>query len=191
MQMQAIPSIYSGRDVLAVAPTGSGKTAAFLVPIIGSVLKVPKKGGARALVLTPTRELATQIFREFQRLSAGKRFRGTVLSKAHNNGVGSSNFLGAIDFIVSTPMRLVHLVRRERIDLSSIKCLVLDEADRLFEEGQKASSTRLTKSLPRAAKQKMGWRGGPEQGRLRVQQRAPGSSSVPCSLLLCRRVSRR
>ena len=100
IQMQAIPVMMEGRDVVAVAPTGSGKTAAFLIPLIGRVLKRPisninasmrknnnddnngnsKTATTKALVLTPTRELAVQIFRDFERLSFGKKFKAAALS---------------------------------------------------------------------------------------------------------------
>ena len=102
-------------------------------------------------MVTPTRELALQILREFQRLSKGKKFRAMVLSKANagskqSGGHGSqtsangqqsqqSRALAATDLVVTTPMRLVHLIRRGGIDVSGVQSVVLDEADRLFEEG--------------------------------------------------------
>ena len=136
IQMQAIPAMMHGRDVLAVAPTGSGKTASFLLPIIGHTLKAPKSVGIRALILTPTRELAVQILRDFHRLSIGKKFRATVLSKA-NTGQGTFGANGSqrFDLVIATPLRLVTMLREEQISLGALKCLVMDEADKLFEEG--------------------------------------------------------
>ena len=169
IQMQAVPCMAEGRDVLAVAPTGSGKTCAFLLPLLASILKKPKAHGRkkkrdsktgllekdtpdtvaavgpRAIVITPTRELAVQIHREFNQLSKGKKFRSMVLSKANTGGItasgsGSSGTqqqqtLLAQDFVVSTPMRLVHVITRGVMDVSGCQAVVLDEADRLFEEG--------------------------------------------------------
>jgi ATP-dependent RNA helicase DDX52/ROK1 len=135
IQMQAIPVMLAKRDLLAAAPTGTGKTAAFVIPILVS-LKDPVKGDARALVLAPTRELAGQTQREFARLGAGKKWRCTVLTKnttsraAFDEGVKSSH-----DVIISTPLRLVQLVREGRIRLSSVIHLIFDEADRLFDLG--------------------------------------------------------
>ena len=136
IQMQAIPAMMDGRDVLAVAPTGSGKTAAFLIPLIGHTLKAPKSTGVRGLVLTPTRELGVQILRDFERLSVGKKFRATVLSKA-NSGHGTFGEHGSqrYDVLIATPLRLVGLIKEGKLSLESVECLVMDEADKLFEEG--------------------------------------------------------
>ena len=123
-----------------------------------SILKKPKKNGKgkkgsttthssagpRVIVITPTRELAVQILREFKQLSKGKKFKSLVLSKANTGGLSSikgggslqqHQQLAATDFIVSTPMRLVHVITRGALDVSSCQAVVLDEADRLFEDG--------------------------------------------------------
>jgi ATP-dependent RNA helicase DDX52/ROK1 len=80
IQMQAIPIMLKGRDILASAPTGSGKTAAFVIPVL-SKLRAPKKSGVRALLLAPTKELAEQIHREATRLCAGRRIKISLLKK--------------------------------------------------------------------------------------------------------------
>ena len=118
IQQQAVPILLSGRDLLACAPTGSGKTAAFVVPILAA-LKKPDKIGFRALVLAPTRELAEQTHRTFNTVARGRKFKIFHLSKANAN----SNTFGATsntkrDVLITTPMRLVHLIENEQIDLS-------------------------------------------------------------------------
>eukprot|EP00897_Mesotaenium_endlicherianum_P001348 jgi/Mesen1/1240/ME000129S00344 len=132
IQRQAIPVLLSGREVFACAPTGSGKTVAFLVPILMK-LKAPSKDGIRAVVLSPTRELAQQIHRELKKLTAGKKFRARVMTKATASGVdfGAS----PCDVLISTPLRLNHLLAQGKIDLSRVEHLVLDESDKLFELG--------------------------------------------------------
>lgn len=82
IQMQAIPSMLLGRDVLATAPTGSGKTAAFAIPILANLGAPGQERGIRAIVLSPTRELSVQIHAEFNRLSKGRKFHIVLLSKA-------------------------------------------------------------------------------------------------------------
>eukprot|EP00808_Paulinella_micropora_P008063 g14305.t1 len=135
IQKQAIPILLSGRDLLACAPTGSGKTAAFSVPILSS-LKAPKNVGLRALILSPTRELAEQIFRHFKLLSKRKKFKMFMLSKSNaNSSMWGREGSKRRDLLVATPMRLVHLLRNHALDLSGVQWLFLDEADRLFEMG--------------------------------------------------------
>jgi len=144
IQMQAIPVLNAGRDMLACAPTGSGKTAAFLLPIIArlSVNKGRKdrnRGvGIRAVVIAPTRELAAQILREYERLSRSKHLRGLLLQKATVGnvaaGLSGKDNSGGIDLLVATPLRFVRLLQ-EVGTIADVEMLVLDEADRLFELG--------------------------------------------------------
>eukprot|EP01135_Chromosphaera_perkinsii_P002837 Nk52_evm27s228 gene=Nk52_evmTU27s228 len=135
IQMQAIPSMMKGKEVLACAPTGSGKTAAFLIPILAQ-LKAPAKKGFRAVIVSPTRELAEQIYRESVRLSEGSGFKIVHLTKATalkaNIGPQSSQ---KFDMLICTPMRLVKMIQEQAIVLRNVEWLVLDEADRLFELG--------------------------------------------------------
>ncbi len=140
VQMQAIPCILQGRDTLVAAPTGSGKTAAFLIPLL-ALLEAPKKGGVRAIVVAPTRELAQQIYRNTLSLSLGKKFRVMLLTKASASiasGRGTGEHEGEMvgqqkDIIISTPQRLVHLLKDEEFPLDKLEMLVLDEADKLLE----------------------------------------------------------
>lgn len=143
IQMQAIPTLLAGRDVLAAAPTGSGKTAAYLIPALSAVTgatedsegggrkKSSASGGPkiRALILAPTRELAEQIHREAVRLCAGRRLKIGLLRKSSATGDAAVAF----DLLVATPMRLLYLCRERACDLSHLKMVILDEADRLFE----------------------------------------------------------
>ncbi|KAL5478031.1 hypothetical protein EMCRGX_G024906 [Ephydatia muelleri] len=137
IQMQAVQLMLQGQEILACAPTGSGKTAAFIIPILAH-LKEPKKAGFRAVVVSPTRELAQQTYREFVRLAVGSGMRIHVLTKAK----ATANCFGPqsnqrFDILVTTPSRLVHMlaVQPPSISLHNVEWLVLDEADKLFEPG--------------------------------------------------------
>ncbi|XP_061608598.1 probable ATP-dependent RNA helicase DDX52 [Phyllopteryx taeniolatus] len=138
IQMQAIPLMMHGRELLACAPTGSGKTLAFCLPLLAH-LKRPAKLGFRAVIISPTRELASQTHREMLRLSEGSSFRIHILNKA----AVTANKFGPqsnkkFDVLISTPNRLVFLLKQEppAIDLSSVEWLVVDESDKLFEDGK-------------------------------------------------------
>lgn len=142
VQMQALPILFAGRDILAAAPTGSGKTAAFAIPMLKKICckRVEGSKGPRGLVLAPTRELAAQIVREFERLSKGKKFRIQLLTKSTAVSIASSS---NIDIIVSTPMQVLQITKgagetpgawvSKPLSLSSIEMVVLDEADKLLE----------------------------------------------------------
>jgi ATP-dependent RNA helicase DDX52/ROK1 len=121
VQKQAIPVMLEGRNLLACAPTGSGKTAAFLVPIIND-LKGPRKEGFRALILCPTRELAKQTQRECMRLSEGKAFRVHVINKINKAltqyGPNSSQ---KFDILITTPNRLCFLLKQDPPAISLTK----------------------------------------------------------------------
>ncbi|XP_077360419.1 putative ATP-dependent RNA helicase DDX52 [Festucalex cinctus] len=138
IQMQAIPLMMHGREILACAPTGSGKTLAFCLPLLAH-LKQPAKLGFRAVVISPTRELASQTHREMVRLSEGAGFRIHILNKA---AVAANKFgpqsNKKFDVLISTPNRLVFLLKQDppAIDLSSVEWLVVDESDKLFEDGK-------------------------------------------------------
>jgi len=156
IQMQAIPALLAGRDLLAAAPTGSGKTAAFVIPALSIVSEVLQSiggtstkesssgnksnsnsnSGVKALLLAPTRELAEQIHREAVRLCAGRRMRITLLKKATNSSTQAKQDKSAFasyDVLVSTPLRLVTLLREGSLSLDHVRVVCLDEADKLFE----------------------------------------------------------
>ncbi|OQS02182.1 DEAD/DEAH box RNA helicase [Thraustotheca clavata] len=137
IQMQAIPAILQKRDVLGIAPTGSGKTAAFAIPMLLNLETPQQDHGIRSIVLAPTRELAVQIHGEFQRLSSGKKFHISLLSKASASTMASHAKTCTVnyDIVIATPLRLVHLISEQSIPLDKVEMICLDEADRLFEMG--------------------------------------------------------
>ncbi|KAL8199190.1 UNVERIFIED_CONTAM: DEAD (Asp-Glu-Ala-Asp) box polypeptide 52 [Gekko kuhli] len=138
VQMQTIPVMLHGRELLACAPTGSGKTLAFSVPILVH-LKQPMNKGFRALIISPTRELASQTHRELVKLSEGTGFRIHMIHKAAEAakkfGPKSSR---KFDILVTTPNRLIYLLKQDppAIDLARVEWLVVDESDKLFEDGK-------------------------------------------------------
>lgn len=139
VQMQAVPLLVAGREVLACAPTGSGKTAAFLIPLLTRLDK-PQRAGIRAVCIAPTQELARQTHRELLKLSAGSRIGSCVLTKtlataACAAGAEPGGVFRKYDVLVCTPLRLVSLLRKECLSLASTRMLVLDEADKLLELG--------------------------------------------------------
>uniref|UniRef100_A0A673M9V7 ATP-dependent RNA helicase n=1 Tax=Sinocyclocheilus rhinocerous TaxID=307959 RepID=A0A673M9V7_9TELE len=138
IQMQAIPLMMLKREILASAPTGSGKTMAFCLPLLAH-LRQPLNKGFRALIISPTRELATQTHRELLKLSEGVGFRVHMLNK----GVEAVKKYGPktakkFDILVTTPNRLIYLLNQDppAINLSSVEWLVVDESDKLFEDGK-------------------------------------------------------
>ncbi|KAL7680606.1 putative DNA helicase, ATP-dependent, RecQ type, RNA helicase, DEAD-box type, Q [Plasmopara halstedii] len=139
VQMQAIPSFLLRRDLLVTAPTGSGKTAAFAIPILANLAARNSIGsGIRSIILAPTRDLAVQIRAELVRLCAGKKLHVTLLSKATAATIASQtkNKLAIThDVLIATPLRLVHLIQESKVDLSTVEMVCLDEADRLLELG--------------------------------------------------------
>ncbi|KAL8036168.1 hypothetical protein ABFS82_12G139100 [Erythranthe guttata] len=132
IQRQAIPVLLSGRECFACAPTGSGKTFAFLCPILMK-LKRASKDGVRAVILCPTRELAAQTTRECKKLAKGKKFYIRLMTKQLTKTADFSKF--PCDILVTTPFRVQFAVRKRKLDLSKVEFLVLDESDRLFEMG--------------------------------------------------------
>eukprot|EP00741_Cyanophora_paradoxa_P007034 tig00001071_g6806.t1 len=140
VQMQAIPIVLAGRDVIACAPTGSGKTLAFALPILGRLAETGQTGtGFRAVVVSPTRELAQQIYREFKRLRAGAKYKLRIAMLTAKPAAAKKRFdpdsETKFDVLITTPLRLQAMIKEESIDLSLVEHLVLDEADKLLELG--------------------------------------------------------
>ena len=137
IQSQVIPVAMEGRDVMASAPTGTGKTAAFLLPIMQHMIDFPRRrpGPARALILTPTRELALQITEQAEALAAYTHMKVASII----GGVAEEKQLPAlektVDIIIATPGRLMQYIEDERFDSRDIEILVLDEADRMLDMG--------------------------------------------------------
>lgn len=138
IQCESIPIALNSRDLIACAPTGSGKTLAFLIPLVQNIVSktVPKNHGIRGLIISPTNELANQTFQELEVLIRGKKLNTAILSKQlagklNNKIVLSSKF----DILVTTPLRLIDMVKNGVIDLSKVEQLIIDEADKLFDQG--------------------------------------------------------
>ncbi len=132
IQDQIIPEILAGSDVIGLAETGTGKTAAFLIPLIENTLKNP---GEQTLILAPTRELALQIGEELRRLSSGLRIFSSICVGGMNirpqiNALRRSN-----QFIIGTPGRVLDLLRRKHFAPQGVTTVVLDEADRMLDMG--------------------------------------------------------
>ena len=137
IQSQVIPEAMSGRDIMASAPTGTGKTAAFLLPVCQHLLDFPRRnaGPARILILTPTRELAMQIGQDARAIVKGTHLKVEVIT----GGVHASQHLPALtkttDIVIATPGRLLQYIEEESFDSRDIEMLVLDEADRMLDMG--------------------------------------------------------
>jgi ATP-dependent RNA helicase RhlE len=152
VQTQAIPLVLSGVDVLARAQTGTGKTAAFGLPIIERLLARPSTSARqkpRALVLVPTRELAQQVHQALSAYAAPSRLRVAVIFGGVAMGPQIQALQRGTDIIVATPGRLIDHLQRRTADLASIEVLTLDEADRMLDMGFLPALRRIATALPR------------------------------------------
>lgn len=147
IQLQAIPPILAGRDLIGIAQTGTGKTAAFMLPILQRLTTHPGSG-VRALVLAPTRELAEQIHQATREFGSRTRVRSTSIY----GGVSKKPQVDALrrgaDVVVACPGRLLDLAGERSLDLSRVEVLVLDEADRMCDMGFLPDIRRILKLLP-------------------------------------------
>ncbi|MGH6693566.1 MAG: DEAD/DEAH box helicase, partial [Gammaproteobacteria bacterium] len=148
IQREAIPAILSGRDVIGTAQTGSGKTAAFLLPLLHRLMK-ERPGRTRALVLSPTRELAVQIDKVLADLARGTRLRGHAIYGGAGMGGQEQALRAGVDVVVATPGRLLDHVARRNVDFGRLEVLVLDEADRMLEMGFLPDVRRILALLPK------------------------------------------
>ncbi|HJQ19252.1 MAG TPA: DEAD/DEAH box helicase, partial [Gemmatimonadaceae bacterium] len=148
IQRDAIPAALDGRDVLACAMTGSGKTAAFLLPVLHRLLAKPR-GRTRALVLTPTRELAAQVHQELSDLAVHTPITSAAVFGGVGIGPQEHAFRAGVDAIVATPGRLLDHLRQPYAKLDHIEVLVLDEADRMLDMGFLPDLRRVLRLLPR------------------------------------------
>jgi ATP-dependent RNA helicase RhlE len=148
IQREAIPAVLAGRDVLAGAQTGTGKTAAFVLPILQK-LAAPAGGAPRALVLTPTRELAAQVAASAEDYGRFVRLRTLVIFGGVSEKPQIQGLRAGCDLLVATPGRLLDLAQRRLLDLSQVRCLVLDEADRMLDMGFIPAIRQILKLLPR------------------------------------------
>ena len=147
VQAEAIPPALAGRDVLASAMTGSGKTAAFLLPIVHQLIDRPR-GTTRALVLTPTRELAAQIVEHLNELAIHTPITGAAIIGGVGMGPQEHAFRRGTDVLVATPGRLLDHLRSSYAKLGSLEFLVVDEADRMLDMGFLPEIRRILRHLP-------------------------------------------
>lgn len=152
IQSQAIPSILDGKDLIGVAQTGTGKTAAFSLPIIQKLLsgegqRAPKT--ARSLILAPTRELAVQIGENVQTYAKHLHLRTALVYGGVSEKPQIKTLLGGVDVLIATPGRLLDLVGQGHINLKTVEFLVLDEADRMLDMGFIRDIKKIIERLPR------------------------------------------
>jgi ATP-dependent RNA helicase RhlE len=147
IQAQAIPPALEGRDLLACAMTGSGKTAAFLLPILHRLMG-SKRGTTRALVLTPTRELAAQIDEHLKSLAVHTPLTGAAVFGGVGMGPQEHAFRSGVDVIIATPGRLLDHFKQPYAKLAGLEVLVLDEADRMLDMGFLPDIKRVLRHLP-------------------------------------------
>lgn len=147
IQRQAIPVVLSGRDVIGCAETGTGKTAAFLLPIIQG-LSEKARPGVRVLVLAPTRELALQIQDNYKELNRVKTNRSVLAIGGANIRTQLTDLRRGATVLIATPGRLLDLIERRAVDLATTEVLVLDEADRMLDMGFLPAIRRVLSLLP-------------------------------------------
>ncbi len=152
IQARAIPILLDGSDILGVAQTGTGKTAAFALPILHKLSQSRQNGGARnprALVLAPTRELAIQINDEFRAYGQYQHLRQTVIYGGVSQRPQVGALLRGVDIIIATPGRLLDLMGQRRLRLDAIEFLVLDEADRMLDMGFINDVRKIISAVPK------------------------------------------
>ena len=151
VQVKAIPELLRGRDVLAAAQTGTGKTAAFSLPIITKMLAVPKKRTAkhvRALILAPTRELAAQIDENLRAYCVNTKLTTALVFGGVGINPQTQALARGVDFLVATPGRLLDHLGQKNVTLENVEFLVLDEADRMLDMGFIHDIRRILRFLP-------------------------------------------
>lgn len=152
IQAQGIPSVVAGRDVLGLAQTGTGKTAAFGLPMLTRLIKYGKKPDprtCRALILAPTRELATQIATNIDAYAEGTPIRSFRVVGGASINVQTERMSKGVDVLIATPGRLMDLIERRAIDLSATTYLVLDEADQMLDIGFIHALRKIARMLPK------------------------------------------
>lgn len=148
IQRKTIPLLLNGQDVVGMARTGSGKTAAFVIPMIEKLKSHSAKVGARGLILSPSRELALQTLKVVKELGRGTDLRCVLLVGGDSLEEQFSSMSSNPDILIATPGRFLHLQVEMGLDLSSVCYVVFDEADRLFEMGFSSQLTEILHSLP-------------------------------------------
>jgi len=152
IQSLAIPDILAGRDVLGLAQTGTGKTAAFSLPILQQIHTAPQAKGKKkvhTLVLTPTRELANQVYKSFAEYGTRTQVQQVVLYGGVGYGPQIDKLKRGVDVVVATPGRLMDMMKQRHIDLSAVQTFVLDEADRMLDMGFIDDIRLVVRALPK------------------------------------------
>jgi len=152
IQAQSIPMLLQGRDMLGMAQTGTGKTAAFALPLLHRLAADPRpapRGGARVLVLAPTRELVSQIAAGFQSFGRHLSLRVTTIFGGVSQFHQVNALEAGVDIIVAAPGRLLDLIEQGLCDLSALEALVLDEADQMLDMGFARPIERIVATLPK------------------------------------------
>ncbi|PYI23708.1 DEAD-domain-containing protein [Aspergillus japonicus CBS 114.51] len=148
IQRKTIPVIMDDQDVVGMARTGSGKTAAFVIPMIEKLKSHSTMVGSRALIMSPSRELALQTLKVVKELGKGTDLKSVLLVGGDSLEEQFSMMAGNPDIVIATPGRFLHLKVEMNLDMSSIRYVVFDEADRLFEMGFAAQLTEILHGLP-------------------------------------------
>lgn len=152
IQQQAIPAVLAGKDLLASAQTGTGKTAGFTLPILQKLVDNPRGNNRRpirALILTPTRELAAQVAENVKEYSRHLRIRSFVVFGGVSINPQMMKLRGGVDVLIATPGRLLDLEHQNAVDLSQVEVFVLDEADRMLDMGFIHDIRRVITKLPK------------------------------------------
>lgn len=147
IQLQAIPSVLAGKDVMGLAQTGTGKTAAFALPILQRLVDGPR-GKVRALIIAPTRELAEQINESINALGRKTRLKSMTIYGGVNVNPQIQKLKQGVEVVVACPGRLLDHLSQGTIDLSHVDVLVLDEADQMFDMGFLPDIRRILKQVP-------------------------------------------
>jgi ATP-dependent RNA helicase RhlE len=147
VQEQSIEPALAGRDVVATAQTGTGKTLAFVLPVLERLLAKPGRG-VRALILSPTRELAIQIDETFRKIAAGTPIRSAVVVGGLSENTQLNTIRKGAQVVIATPGRLCDFLGRNLVQLSAVQMLILDEADRMLDMGFLPAIHRILETLP-------------------------------------------
>jgi ATP-dependent RNA helicase RhlE len=153
IQAQSIPTLLQGRDLLGIAQTGTGKTAAFALPMLDLLMKDnkrPEKNSCRALILSPTRELCSQILESFRTYGQHTKLKSTVVFGGVSLNKQIEAVKNGVDILVATPGRLVDLIDRRALTLSKVEIFVLDEVDQMLDLGFIHAIRKLTAMLPKS-----------------------------------------
>jgi ATP-dependent RNA helicase RhlE len=149
IQSAAIPPALKGYDILGSAETGTGKTAAFLLPLLQTLITSPRLRHPRALILVPTRELALQVADQARQLSHGLPLRISTIYGGVGIGPQEQALKQGVDIVIATPGRLLDHITRRNLTFTALKVLVLDEADRMLDIGFWPDIRRIVQLLPR------------------------------------------